>query len=287
MNRIRTLLDIDSIREKGYTGKGVGVAILDTGVASHADLNDNIICFKDFVNNRKNNYDDNGHGTHIAGIVAGNGGRSKGKYRGIAVDAKIIALKCLDYRGNGNVKDAEKCFDFILENRKKYNIRIVNISIGSSLKAGEEGYDSLVNGVEKLWEEGIVVVTAAGNNGPDRGSITVPGCAKSVITVGASDEQKKYSGRGPTSVCIVKPEIVCPGTNIISCSIGRYPYSKRSGTSMSAPVVSGVIALMLEKKPELTNKEIKKRLYKTAIDMGYDKSHQGWGRINPSGLLEM
>ena len=133
---------------------------------------------------------------------------------------------------------------------------------------------------------------AAGNNGPDKGSVTAPGNAKSVITVGASDDnmvsgndrRKNYSGRGPTKICVVKPEIVCPGTGIISCN-NKNGYSTKSGTSMAVPIVSGIVALMLESKPDLTNKEIKKKMYETAIDVGLPKNHQGWGEINAGRLI--
>ena len=114
----------------------------------------------------------------------------------------------------------------------------------------------------------------------------------SVITVGASDDnmvlgndrRKNYSGRGPTEICVVKPEIVCPGTGIISCN-NKSGYSAKSGTSMAVPIVSGIVALMLERKPDLTNKEIKKKMYETAIDVGLPKNHQGWGEINARRLI--
>lgn len=296
LDRVRRLLNIDLIHENGYTGKNVGVAVLDTGVSMHLDIKDNIAAFKDFVNNRREIYDDNGHGTHVSGIIAGKGTRSNGIYKGIAPDAKIIMLKCLDYEGNGSIADARAGINYIVENQAMYNIKIVNISIGSVLNPDSEENKFLIESVEMLWKKGFVVIVAAGNNGPKSGTVTVPGCAKSVITVGANDDNAglhnrrrrtsfNYSGRGPTEGCIVKPEIVCPGTDIMSCSVGNRIYSKKSGTSMSAPVAAGVIALMLEKYPHYTNKDIKKKLYETAIDLGFDKNHQGWGLINPVGLV--
>lgn len=298
MNRIRKMLNIDEIHKRGYTGADIGIAILDTGIARHQDLSGRIVCFKDYINGRNMPYDDNGHGTHISGIIAGNGRKSNGKYKGIAPDSKIIMLKCLDSAGNGSVSDAKKSFDFIINNRDKYNIKIVNISVGSVMKAGDKENEILLEYVEHLWKTGFTVVAAAGNNGPESGSITAPGCAKSVITVGASDDNVEvngigrrkmvnYSGRGPTDVCVVKPEIVCPGTGVISCNNHKSGYSPKSGTSMAAPIVSGVIALMLQKYPDLSNKDIKKRLYETAVDIGLSKSHQGWGQINPAALMDL
>lgn len=296
MNRIRKMLNIDILHKQGYVGTGIGIAILDTGIARHQDFDDRIVCFQDFVNRRVSPYDDNGHGTHVSGIIAGSGKKSGGKYKGIAPASKIIMLKCLDGAGNGSVGDAKESFDFILNNKEKYNIKIVNISVGSVMKSGDREYEILLDYVERLWIAGLTVVAAAGNNGPKSGSITAPGCAKSVITVGASDDNievnnagkrmMNYSGRGPTDICVIKPEIVCPGTGVVSCNNRRFGYSPKSGTSMSAPIVSGVIALMLQKYPDLSNKEIKKRLYETAVDIGLPKSHQGWGQINPMGLLK-
>lgn len=298
MNRIRKMLNIDEIHKRGYTGANIGIAILDTGIARHPDIAGRTICFQDYVNGRNVPYDDNGHGTHISGIIAGNGRKSNGKYKGIAPDSRLIMLKCLDSTGNGSVSDAKKSFDFIIDNKEKYNIRIVNISIGSAMKSGDRENEMLLEYVEHLWKAGVTVVAAAGNNGPENGSITAPGCARSVITVGASDDnvqvnstgRKKminYSGRGPTDVCVVKPEIVCPGTGVVSCSNHKTGYSSKSGTSMAAPIVSGVIALLLQKYPELSNKDIKKRLYETAVDIGLPKSHQGWGQINPAALMDL
>lgn len=276
----------------GITGKNIGIAVLDTGISNHIDLNDNLVYFKDYINMRKTAYDDNGHGSHVSGIISGNGYKSKGRFKGIAPDSKIIMLKCLDKSGNGKIDNAEKGLDFIIDNRDRFNIRIVNISVGSIKKTDDNETERLVKAVEELWKLGFVVIVAAGNNGPDKGSVTAPGNAKSVITVGASDDnmvsgndrRKNYSGRGPTEICVVKPEIVCPGTGIISCN-NKNGYSTKSGTSMAVPIVSGIVALMLERKPDLTNKEIKKKMYETAIDVGLPKNHQGWGEINARRLI--
>lgn len=292
MDRIRKHFNIDYIQKIGITGKNIGIAVLDTGISKHMDLSSNLICFKDFINMKNSNYDDNGHGSHICGILAGKGYKSNGRFKGIAPDSKIIMLKCLDKDGNGKIDIAEKGLEFIVDSREKYNIRIVNISVGSMKNTNNYETEKLVNAVEKLWRLGFVVVVAAGNNGPDKGSVTAPGNAKSVITVGASDDNlvrgnenmKNYSGRGPTDVCVVKPEIVCPGTGIISCN-NKNGYSSKSGTSMAVPIVSGIIALMLEKNPNLSNKEVKKRIYETAIDIGLPKNHQGWGEINAKALI--
>lgn len=286
MDRIRRFLNVDYLYNNGITGRDIGIAVIDTGIFLHDDLRNNILCFKDFVNGYNNIYDDNGHGTHVAGIIAGNGKKSKGLYRGVSPGSKIIALKCLDKNGNGKVKNVIKGYDFIVENMHKYNIRIVNISVGSVDNPHDSENELLITKTEELWKKGLIVVAAAGNNGPGRFSITAPGCAGNIITVGASDDKsRKYSGRGPTNKCIIKPEIVCPGTGVMSCN-NKNSYQRRSGTSMSSPIVAGIIALMLERNSKLKNKDIKKILHDTCKDLELDKNQQGWGEIDVKKIFE-
>lgn len=274
--------------QKVYTGKGINVAILDTGIYPHIDFDKRIRFFADFVGHRKTVYDDNGHGTHVSGIIAGNGLASHGKYKGIAPGCGIIALKVLDRLGNGNKEDVLRAFRWILENDAKYQIRIVNISVGTTYKTIYD-HDVLVDGVEALWDKGLIVVAAAGNQGPKSGSITAPGCSKKIITVGSSDMlegKRALSGRGPTFQCVCKPDLVAPGNRIMSCIPGETQfYGSKSGTSMSTPQVSGGIALMLEKDPLLTNMEIKMLLKESTDDMGLPQNLQGWGKFNLEKFL--
>ena len=248
----------------------------------HPDFDNRILAFRDFVNYRNWMYDDYGHGTHIAGIAAGNGSMSNGVYCGIAPEADIIALKVLDFRGNGNISTLMRALDWILINRERYHIQIVNISVGTISKEEENEECQLVKGVNRAWDAGLVVCVAAGNNGPKPYSITTPGISRKVITVGSSDDNQPvevggalltdYSGRGPNAACIIKPDIVTPGSNIWACkSIYRYRirngkgmYVKKSGTSMSTPVVSGACALLLSVYPQLTNAQVKRRLCESA-----------------------
>lgn len=317
MNRVSDIIESHWAHEHGYLGEGVGVAIVDTGITLHKDFvesRNRVIAFKDFINKHDEPYDDNGHGTHVAGIIGGNGYSSKGKYIGVAPACNLIGVKVLDYRGDGNISDVLAGLQWIMDNKKKYNIRIVNISVGTTSKENLDENSLLVQGVNAVWDSGIVVVVAAGNNGPGPMSISTPGISRKVITVGSSDDNmtvevlgnrtKDYSGRGPTPYCIKKPDIVAPGSNIISCNISRFTargkntgirlnatdspmmYTIKSGTSMATPVVSGAIALLLSAHPELTNREVKLKLRNSAIDLGQRWEKQGWGLLNVRRLLE-
>lgn len=274
------------------TGKGVTIAFLDTGLSPHPDLQGRILIFRDFVNHRSLAYDDSGHGTHVAGICCGSGRLSNGRYMGIAPGAQLVAAKVLDAEGNGSRDDVVDSVHWVLENRKKYNIRILNVSVGTVSRMNEKDQE-LVTCMEEAWDEGLVVVVAAGNRGPGEGSITVPGNSRKVITVGAYDDcgpsNHCYSGRGPTQDCICKPEITAPGSGIRSCSSNYFikgeRYCVKSGTSMAAPVVSGAVALLLEKEPFLENVEVKMRLKSCAKDRNLPKSRQGWGTIDINSLL--
>jgi serine protease AprX len=318
MKRVNDVIEAHWAHEHGFFGTGVGVAVVDTGVALHKDFVEGgkrVIAFADFINHRSEPYDDNGHGTHVSGIIGGNGYSSKGKYMGIAPECNIIGIKVLDKRGDGNISDVLAGLQWIIDNRKKYNIRIVNISVGTSSKDSLDENSLLVQGVNAVWDSGIVVVVAAGNNGPGPMSISTPGISRKVITVGSYDDNmavevfgsgrtKDYSGRGPTPFCIKKPDIVAPGSNIISCNIGRYPtrgrngelhtvpkespmmYTVKSGTSMATPVVAGAVALLLGAHPELTNREVKLKLRGCAVNLGQHWEKQGWGLLNVRKLLE-
>ena len=165
--------------------------------------------------------------------------------------------------------------------------------------AGREDVSELVKWVEKAWDSGIVVLTAAGNKGPEPMSITAPGVSKKIITVGISEHYmyskrdkkvvKYYSGCGPTKECIVKPEVVAPGVNITSCANIDNNYQIKSGTSMATPIVAGCVALVLdscETKRRITNKEIKVSFLETSIDLGIDRNIQGWGKVNILKMID-
>lgn len=295
VNQARQDIHCEQVHQMGITGAGVGVAVLDTGIYPHSDFDHRIACFKDITAGRSFPYDDNGHGTHIGGMIGGSGAASRGKYRGVAPGCSLIAVKVLDRRGNGFASDVLTGLRWIRRYRKAYNIRVVNISVGSLSRKDMTENSILVRGVDQAWDEGLVVVVAAGNHGPGPGTITTPGISRKVITVGCSDDYKEvdvlgsrmvdYSGRGPTMACVCKPDIVAPGSGIISCCNRPGAYMTKSGTSMSTPLVSGAVALLLERYPDMSNKEVKLRLMERAVDLGRPRNYQGWGMLDVARLV--
>ena len=293
MNHVKEIVHAKQVYQNGYTGKNIRIALLDTGVNEHPDLKNRILMFKDYVKQKEYTYDDNGHGTHIAGILCGDGSACNGVINGMAPRAELFVFKILDHKGDGSTEDALKALDWILLNHKRYRIRLLNFSMGYRPEAKKSLQLELLNKINCLWKEGVIVVTAAGNNGPGDNSITVPGICRDVITVGACGDEKKYhnmlteySGRGPTTCCIVKPEILAPGTDVLSLSSKGKGYEKKSGTSMSVPVVCGGLALALEKRPSISPVEMKLLLYDTVerID-GIQNSF--WGILNVDNLIKM
>lgn len=265
-----------------WLGKGCTVVVMDTGVAMHPDLDGHIWIYRDFIGGRLEKYDDNGHGTHVCGIIGGD-------RIGMAPECKMIVLKVLDDTGNGSVAHSMSAFRWILENRERFNIRVVNISMGMAPKQNEEGARYILGAVELLWDMGIVVVAAAGNLGPSEGSITIPGLHKKVITVGSYDHVK--SGQGSVSENIWKPDLVAPGTRIFSCNAkwkeqNEALYVAKNGTSMSTPIVTGAIAQLLSREPNLPNMEVKKRLMRCCDNLNMPQTKQGRGLLNVQKLLK-
>jgi serine protease AprX len=319
----------------GVTGAGVGVAVIDSGITSwHDDLTDRtgstalpfgnqrVAAFVDFVNGQLTPYDDLGHGTHVAGIIAGNGVDSQGQKAGSAPDATLVSLKVLDSNGAGNISDIIAALDWVLANHIQYNIRVVNMSVGAQI---HESYwtDPLTLAAKRVVDAGVVVVAAAGNWGkhidgtPVWGGIAAPGNAPWVITVGASstngtpsrgdDTMATFSSRGPTYLDWgAKPDLVAPGVGTVSLSApgsnfyntrptalvpgrdGSLEYLSLSGTSMAAPVVSGVVAQMLQVNPTLTPNAVKAILEYTAQKyIAYKPLEEGAGFLNAVGAVRL
>ena len=311
----------------GLDGAGIGIAMLDSGVTAwHDDLTapgqvgQRVVRFVDFVNQRRAPYDDYGHGTHVAGILAGNGTDSEGEWAGVAPAANLIALKVLDENGDGYVSDVISAIEYAIRHRTELNIRVMNVSVAAE---PTESYmtDPLTLAARRAVEAGIVVVAAAGNlgsdpgGGPVYGRITAPGNAPWVLTVGATTTAQgqeyvaRFSSRGPTRFDFApKPDLVAPGVGVVSLSepgsalyrqrpssrrwgtldTAAPPYFAMSGTSMAAPVVSGTIALMLQANPALTPAAVRGILQYTATwHDGWTSLEQGAGFLNARGAVTL
>jgi serine protease AprX len=331
MERTGATIGAAAVRQDlGVDGSGVGVAIIDSGITAwHDDLangsgGQRVVRFVDLVRNRSTPYDDYGHGTHVAGIIAGDGFDSGGARAGVAPGVQLTVLKVLDDHGNGRISDVIAAFDYVLKKSAALNIRVVNLSVATGVY---ESYltDPLTVAAKRLVDAGIVVVTAAGNlgrtpTGSDAyGGITAPGNAPWVLTVGASshlgtavrsdDQMAAFSSRGPTARdYAAKPDLIAPGVGIESLSNpdsafytslsayllggtvarGYLPYLSLTGTSMAAPVVTGAVALMLQANPALTPNAVKAILQYTAqVYSGYDPLTQGAGFLDAAGAVRL
>ncbi len=217
---------------------------------------------------------------------------SRGRYRGVAPAAFLISLKVLDHTGNGSTKTVLEAIEWIMENRKKYNIRIANISVGMLPQSKGREREQLLEAVDRMWDSGVFIVAAAGNSGPASSSVTIPGASSTVLTVGSSDDRDimvrrkglypGYSGIGPTECCVCKPEILAPGTEVRSCHFENNGYTVKSGTSMATSVVSGACALALDRYPNLTPSELKLLFYDK---LATDTSSSCWGTLDVWKLL--
>ena len=305
---VRALLDVaapslraPSVWQAGWTGSGVAIAIVDTGIHPHPDFTrprNRIIAFHDAVAGRPDPYDDHGHGTHVAGIAAGNGFASSGRYRGIAPDASLVGVKVLDATGTGLTSSILAGLEWCLNQRQRLGLRVVNLSLGAPAQTSWQD-DPLALAVGRLWQEGLVVCCAAGNSGPGPATIVSPAIHPSVITVGAADDRATpdaaddrvapFSSRGPTADGAAKPELVMPGVDITSAyppPRTRWPfcrpsqadgYQTLSGTSMATPMASGLAALILQREPAATPEAVKARMIAAARSLGEPPTAQGHG----------
>ena len=266
------------------TGNGVTVAVLDSGVAADLDLagaTNRVLASVNFADPASTS-DPGGHGTHIAGIVAGNGARSEGEFAGVAPEANIVDVRVLGRTGSGRTSSVVRGIEWVLAHRAEYNIRVINLSLGAPAPPSYR-VDPLSAAVEIAWRRGLVVVAASGNTGPERDTVTSPGIDPYVITVGATDSHgtrntnddtlvwfSAWGGGGPNP----KPDLVAPGRRLASVHVPGstlatlYPdrivaapngstYFRLSGTSQATGVVSGIAALVLQSQPNLKPDQVK------------------------------
>lgn len=298
MNRVRNQVGCTEYIQQNILTEEVGVAILDTGIGIHPDFDNRVVAFEDFVDGRQGSYDDSGHGTHVAGCVGGSGFVSRGVYRGMAPTCRLCVGKVLNHDGEGSIDSMRRGLIWVMQNRVRHRIRVLNISLGIGTGGDRERMHELVELLDEMWEQGVVVVCAAGNNGPKEGTISPLGTSRKVITVGCheggyfgrrKDLCENYSGRGGGDMPYRKPDVVAPGTDIISCCVQcrgnrrsgyRSAYTRKSGTSMATPIVSGAAALYLQKFPYMNNEQVKRQMIYSARDMGDSWNKQGWGMLN-------
>ena len=295
------------------TGEGVTIAIIDTGIDyTHGDLGGcfgqdcKVIGGYDFVNNDDDPMDDHGHGTHCAGIAAGNGA-----LKGVAPDAKLYAFKVLNSDGSGWNDDIiaaiERSYDLdgdgfvygidLEEDNPNDIIDIISLSLGGSGNPD----DPMSTAIDNAADSGVVAVIAAGNSGPGKQTINSPGTARKAITVGASDKRDTsayFSSRGPViwedketgeTLALIKPDVVAPGVNICSAQWNSAWQDRQcldeehtaiSGTSMATPHVAGAVALLKQKNPDWSPEEIKLALRNTALNIWEGIYTQGYGRLD-------
>lgn len=281
----RKILGADNL---DFGGENVTVAVIDTGISTHFDFvlgHNRIIKFVDLINKKKLSYDDNGHGTFVAGVLGGSGLMSFKKFRGFAPGCNIVSIKALDKNGEANAMVILDAMEWVYDNRKKYNIKVVCMSFGSE----PIGYnDPIMKGAEKLWSNGIVVVAAAGNSGPKFRTIKSPGISSKIITVGGFNDNRKndkyeenyfeiadFSSRGP-ALSGIKPDLVAPSVDIISCDKNN-GYIKLSGTSVATPMIAGICALIIQKYPNFNPDQIKKLLLKCCKSICHNYNLEGMG----------
>jgi serine protease AprX len=284
----------------GITGKGVGVAVIDTGIDQTGDLAGKVMNAVDFSGEESPNTDSFGHGTFVAGLIVGSGTGSAGAVKGVAPDAHLISIKIAGRDGSTNIFRLLAALEYVATFKDAYGIRVLNLSLGSD---STQSYlvDPLNFAVERLWTSGIVVVTAAGNSG----KIVKPADDPLVITVGSTDDKTtvtrdgdtiaSFSGAGPTlSDRLPKPDVVAPGRSVVSSRApGSYieasfpnaiiqpSYFKGSGTSFSSAIVAGAAALITQRHWNINPNQVKHRLMDTARGVpGATRMQQGAGQID-------
>lgn len=285
----------DVVWSQGVNGSGVTVAVLDTGLGDLDALKKRmngttgrIVGWKDYIENSAGPRDPNGHGSHVAGIIANSQKDSTNQWNGVAPGVNLVGVRVLDEDGVGTYETVISGLQWVLLKKTQYNIRIVNLSLVAPVQSAYWA-DPLNQAVTAVWSGGITVIVAAGNSGPNPLSISVPGNNPYVVTVGAftdnftpnnwdDDYLTPFSGAGPTLDGFVKPDLIAPGAHMVSVvpdhsSLSdQYPanrlpekYFKLAGTSQATAVVSGIAALVLSQNPSLTPNQVKMRLTASAL----------------------
>jgi serine protease AprX len=275
--------------QHGVTGEDITVAVIDSGVSPGPDFGGRIAASRNFSSESRNPADQNGHGTWVAGVVAGRDPR--GRYVGMAPGADLLSVKVAGRDGSAHAGDVIEAIEWVVRNKDRYGVRVINISLNSAI-ADSYLRDPLDAAVEEAWFQGIVVVVSAGNLGSSPFAVDhAPANDPFVITVGSFDDGgtavrsddvlADWSSRGVTVDGYAKPEVTAPGVDIVSTSAGPRTYlaqeapeslvdgryARFSGSSASAAIVSGMVALMLDQDPSLTPDQVKYRTVATGAPL--------------------
>jgi serine protease AprX len=284
---IKKYINLENSKLKNYKGNNVNVAIIDSGIYQNTDIRSNrIIFFKDFTTNISKPYDDNGHGTFVAGIIGANG-----KLKGIAPKVNFIILKVLDSFGKTDTNTLLSALNWVYNNSDLYKIKVVNMSIGVVSYLNYKN-DPICKLIKKISDKGVIIVCSAGNiNDADGASILSPGISPDVITVGSIKTNRTYnisdskittfSAHGKVFEGYTKPDLVTLGVDILSLDYKKNnSYITRSGTSFSCAIITGVVALLCEKYPNKSFNYIKKYILENTIKLKRDTTiNQGNGEF--------
>ncbi len=268
---------LEKVWKKGFTGEGQTVAVIDSGIFPHADLKGNVVAWLDLAGGKSKMHDNRGHGTHVAGIIAGDGRKSGGQVKGVAPEANLVGIRI------GSIEDAIEAIDWVIAHKDEHGISVINLSLGETATRSAQD-DPWCQAVQRAIDAGITVVVAAGNEGHQgKGSISTPGIAPQAITVGGVDDQGTvdpkddvlYTGSslGPTPFDhLEKPDVYAPAVCIYStlspgsqADLPSAPkagkdYVAMMGTSMATPAVAGLVALLKQARPDLSPLAIKEIL---------------------------
>lgn len=299
--RVDRLPNIDKVWERGFKGQGQRIVVIDSGIAPHPDFKDKVVEWVDFSKQKKAQpFDDYGHGTHVAGLAAGSGVSSNGEISGIAPEAELVGLRIT------TVAEAIKALQWCVENKDAMNLKVINMSLGEVARRGHK-FDPWALAVEKATEAGLVVCVAAGNEGPNPGSISTPGTYPGAITVGAYDTKGtadpsddtvwKKSSQGPTIDNIAKPDVLAPGVAIFGplaqgaqLDNAALPhrgsdYFAISGTSQATPMIAGLASILLQANPALDAEGLK-QIMKEASGPAPIHPATGKAAVDGAGLVD-
>jgi serine protease AprX len=290
------------------TGEGVGVALVDTGVAPVPDVLERVVAVADLTAEHRFG-DGFGHGTFMAGLIAGTGASSDGAYTGVAPGAHLVSIKVALSDGSTTLSTVLEALQLVDSSRQRFNLRVLLLALSSDSDLAPDR-DPLTRGLRKLWDHGVFVVVAAGNDGPGPGSVDLPGNDPVLFTAGAiedmrtpdvsDDEVPSWTSRGPSRFGAAKPDVAAPGVHLVSvrapgslidrenpaARVGE-DYFLGSGTSMSAAVTAGVAALVLSARPDLPPDGVKAVLADGATQLeGADDSAVGAGVVDAAGAID-